>query len=171
MRSIVIALGFLLSINAFAANTPPGFNKAAWDALVSKISAEGTVQNIEAGELHYLSVINPSDTSLSHHASYISTLVNYDSANKPIITDVSAVDEDWQTDGQGNWTINQWTYHTTVAGDLLSIDHTILKEHEGQVLADDEVDTGDITSDENMGRWGQLLGAWMYLATAQAQAK
>jgi len=169
MRSIVIALGFLLSINAFAANTPPGFNKAAWDTLVNKIMAEGTVQDIEAGELHYLTVINPSDKSLSHHASYISTLVNYDRANKAIITDVSAVDEDWQTDGQGNWTIDQYTYHTTVAGDLLSIDHTILKEHEGQVLGDDEQDTGDITSDANMGRWGKLLGAWMYIATAAAK--
>jgi hypothetical protein len=156
MKHAVLALALFFSANVFAANKPADFDAAKWDKLVNKIFEKGEVANIAAGELRYLKKIVPEDTSKSHHADYLSLLGNYTNMAQYIPADVSAVEEDWQTENGEDWVIDQWTYHVTPAGDLISVSHQRLVEHNGQVLEYKEI---PVAADQ-MDMWSDKLNEW-----------
>ncbi len=158
MKHAILALGLLFSLNSFAAR-PDGFDLARWNQLISKIFDKGQVMNIPAGELRYLSQIEPADTAKSHHSEYISLLGNYTNRAQYIPSEISAVDEDWQTSNGEQWVIDQWTYRASVDGELISVEHTRLTEDNGQVLDIQTLPAGDEA--EQLQRWGAKLDQWL----------
>lgn len=163
MKHAVLALALLFSANVFAANKPADFDAARWDKLVNLIFQKGEVANISAGELRYLKKFEPEDTSKSHRANYLSLLGNYTNMAQYIPSDVSAVQEDWQTDNGVDWVIDQWTFHVTPAGDLTWVSHQRLVEHDGQVLEYKEIPVGAPDQPEQMQRWADKLNEWYRL--------
>jgi hypothetical protein len=160
MKHVVLALALSFSANVFAANKPANFDAVKWDKLVNKIFEKGEVTNIPAGELRYLKQIVPEDASKSHRANYLSLLGRYTNLAQYIPTDVSAVEEDWQTENGVDWVIDQWTFHVTPDGDLISVSHQRLVEHDGQVLDYKEIPVGAADQPEQMQRWADKLNEW-----------
>lgn len=160
----LFALGLLFSFNAFAANTPPGFDPVKWDKLINKIFENGEVSNIPAGELRFLTEITPKDgkdKGISHHADYISLLGHYSNRAQYIPLDISAVDEDWQTTDGRIWTIDQWTYHASVKGELLSVERVRMVQDDGRVLKWENLEVGPVTDMEQLNRWAAKLNQWI----------
>ena len=164
MKHVALVLALLFSANVFAANKPADFDAAKWDKLINKIFEKGEVANIPAGELRYLKQINPEDMSKSHHANYLSLLGNYTNFAQYIPADVSAVDEDWQTENGVDWVIDQWHYHATPAGDLTEVKHQRIVEHDGQVLDYQEIPVGAADQPEQLERWSKKLTEWIELS-------
>jgi len=163
MRALNFAisgLALLISFNTFAANVPANFDPAKWEQLSAKVLASSNVMQIEAGELRFLSQIVPEDTSVDHHSRYLSILGNYDAQSKFNAEDISSVDEGWQIDQDGIWSVDQWIYHMTLKGDLIDVTHTQIRERDGQVLSIDDLKAGNPTDAEELQRWGALLDQW-----------
>ncbi|MGZ3723743.1 MAG: hypothetical protein ACXVA9_12460 [Bdellovibrionales bacterium] len=160
LKYAISGLALIFSLNAFAATVPSDFDQAKWQQLLVKIQASQNIMQIQAGELRYLAQIVPADTAKDHHAKYMSVLGNYDERQKYVVEDVSAVDEDWKIDSDNIWTIDQWTYHMSLNGDLIDVSHTQLRERDGQVLSMDDLKAGAPTDAAELQRYGSLLNDW-----------
>lgn len=94
------------------------------------------------------------------HSEYLSLLGNYTNFAQYIPQDVSAVDEDWQTENGEDWVIDQWHYHVSPAGDLREISHQRLVERNGRVLDYQMIPVGPAEAPEQLKKWAEKLEQW-----------
>lgn len=161
MRFLISILILSLSNLALAANTPPSFDSAKWQALISEVVAKGTAMETEDGSWRTLTRIIPADTTKSHEADYLSTVGGVDSNQKYFPSIVYDSYEDWQLDQSGNWNIEQWEFTISVDGELLAIAHNKLREtKDGEVLGSDELPTAGPSDAGDLKFWGQKLSEW-----------
>lgn len=163
MRFLALTVSLFSTIPAFA-DTPANFDATKWNTLVQNVSAKGTRADLVDGvTFKTFSVINPRDTARPHTAEYFSTVGSVDSEGQFAATSVSAVSENWSIDQEGNWVIDQWLWNTTLNGDLLSLNHSVLRETAtGRVLSIDTFPTGGVHDTAELARWGAKLDFWFH---------
>lgn len=128
-------------------------DSTTWNSLLNKITSEGRVIDSYYGV--YMSLSNHEQVQDGYLADYISTVGGYDNQGQYQYSHVELVSEDWSTNADGNWDINQWIFviekdqsmrraaHIHLVedptGGILVHERLPIQEGEAQVKLNDEV--------------------------------
>ena len=152
----------LVTLNPAFAGTPPGFDAAKWEKLVSLVAFVGEKMDVGDGmQLRSFGNIVPNDKSIPHKADYFSTMGAFNSMGKYYPFEVSAVSEDWRKRENGNWEIEQFIWKISLSGELKGVMHQMLVEtHDGTVLEIVNLPVGTAQDPAELARWGAKLDEW-----------
>jgi hypothetical protein len=167
MRAFFLIAFFALSplSQAFAANTPPGFESTRWEKLVGLVAFIGDQYDIGDGvQLRSFASIIPTDKTVPHKADYFSTIGLVDTFRKYHPNEISAVSEDWRKQTNGNWEIEQWIWKVSLSGELRGVMHgLIVKTPDNTIVEMKNLPVGNADAPEELARWGAKLNEWYKL--------
>jgi len=152
---------FILALSwgslSFAA-LPEGVSPAQWEALLARISAEGTRMDTDYGTYLTLTRREPDDKSVTHTAAYISEVGAFSDEGVFHASHVESVYESWEKLANGNWAIDQWVFPVSADGDLRRCFHAkILETSDGSVL---DHQLHNLSDEAAMEAWSPRLLSW-----------
>jgi hypothetical protein len=155
--------------------TPPDFDSASWNRLLSQAASQGQTQRTTGGDgmpLLYrtLKKVTPDATGGGHQAEYLS-IVYLDHPESPQPLHVVAISEKWSRTADGGWSVDKRVYKTHVAGHLVETDGTrivqkpVLDENGAATGGMEVTDIGYIEMPEpqspaGLKAWAEKLKEW-----------
>lgn len=158
MKSILYK-GLLMGSAILLSLTSSADSLKEWQDLITQVVTEGKLLENELGNFIYLETITPNDKNADHIASYLTAMGGFNADKSFTVSHTQAVWENWQTNADGNWEVDQWMFKISNEGEITESFHYILVEKKNNhVLRHESVPT---TKAELNAKWATLKAEWL----------
>lgn len=131
-------------------------DQGAWESLLARIIDQGKVTETFAGV--YVTLSNQEQSHQLFQTDYISTVGSYDTQGRYLTSHIELVSEDWRTDSDGNWDIDQWLIAAETDGSIRKASHIhLVEDPTGSIL---KYERFPVETAESLKIWNTELKAW-----------